>query len=218
MFKSFFASSIFIILIFSNIASAQSNNSIQINGGLLIPINASKGLSTSVQYNYSINSNIQLYVYTGYSYWDKFNANFLVESSLLQKQTHFSTYIADNHILIPLYIGSRINIRTNKLFTFFATFEAGYSYLSYNSYQFIKEIDPGTGVVLAYNTDLNSKKKMNENLFGVGAGVGLSHPITKNMNILISFKLNSQINSSYYSFFSNQGTSTAFCLGFNFNI
>lgn len=218
MFKSFFESSIFILLIFSNITLAQSNSSIQINGGLLIPMSASKGLSTSIQYNYSFNSNIQFYIYSGYSNWDKFNASFLEEGSALQKQTHFSTYIADNHILIPLYIGSRINIHTNKLFTFFTTIEAGYSYLSYNAYGFKKEIEPGTGVVLAYNTDLNTKKKTNENLFGVGVGVGLSHQINNNMDVILSFKLNSQINSSYYSFFSNQGTYTAFNLGFNFNI
>lgn len=218
MCKSFFVALIFVLIIFSNIILAQSNNSIQINGGLLIPMSASKGLSTSIQYNYSFNSNIQFYIYTGYSNWDKFNASFLEQSSSLQQQTHFSTYIADKHILIPLYIGSRINIQTNKLFTFFTTIEAGYSYLSYNAYEFTKDIDPVTGVVLAYNTDLNTKEKRNENLFGVGAGVGLSHPINSNMNVILSFKLNSQINSSYYSFFSNQGTYTAFNLGFNINI
>ena len=218
MCKSFFVALIFVLIIFSNIILAQSNNSIQINGGLLIPMSASKGLSTSIQYNYSFNSNIQFYIYTGYSNLDKFYASFLEQSSSLQQQTHFSTYIADKHILIPLYIGSRINIQTNKLFTFFTTIEAGYSYLSYNAYEFTKDIDPVTGVVLAYNTDLNTKEKRNENLFGVGAGVGLSHPINSNMNVILSFKLNSQINSSYYSFFSNQGTYTAFNLGFNINI
>lgn len=218
MFKSFFASSIFILLIFSNIILAQSNNYIQFNGGLLIPRSASKGLSISIQYNYSFNRNIQFFIYTGYSNWDKYNASFLEQSSSLQRQTHFSTYIADKHIMIPIYIGSRINIHTNKLFTFFTTIEAGYSHLSYNAYGFIKEVDPGTGVVLAYNTDLNTKEKRNENLFGVGAGVGLSHPITSNVNVILSFKLNSQINSSYYNFFSNQGTYTSFNLGFNFSI
>ncbi len=218
MFKSFFASSIFIIIIFSNIILAQSTNSIQINGGLLIPMSASKGLNTSIQYNYSLNSNVQFYVYSGYSKWDKFNISFAELWSPLQQQTHFRTYIADNHILIPLYIGSRINIHTNKLLTIFTTIEAGYSYLSYNAYGFKKEIEPGTGVVLAYSTDLSTKKKTNENLFGVGAGIGVSHPITNNMNVILSFKLNSQINSSYYSFFSNQGTYAAFNLGFNLNI
>ena len=215
MFKSFFVSAIFIILIFSSIIFAQSNNSIQINGGIIIPRSSSKGLSTSIQYNYSINSNIQFYIYSGYSNWDKYDAQFSWGSSALH---HFRTYIADKHILIPLYIGGRINMHTNKLFTFFTTIEAGYSYLSYNAYGFIKEVDPGTGVILDYKTDLNTKEKRSENLFGVGVGVGLSHPITSNLNVLISFKLNSQINSRYYSFFSNQGTYTALNLGLNLNI
>ncbi len=218
MCKSFFAALIFVLIFFSNIILAQSSNSLQINGGLLIPLSASKGITTSIQYNYSLNSNIQFYIYTGYSNWDKFNASFLEQSSSLQQQTHFSTYIADNHILIPLYIGSRINLHTNKLFTFFATIEAGYSYLSYNEYGVKKETDPVTGVVLAYNTDLNTKEKRNENLFGTGIGVGLSHPINSYMNVLLSFKLNSQINSSYYSFLSSQGTYIAFNIGFDFNI
>lgn len=81
MCKSFFVALIFVLIIFSNIILAQSNNSIQINGGLLIPMSASKGLSTSIQYNYSFNSNIQFYIYTGYSNWDKFNASFLEQSS-----------------------------------------------------------------------------------------------------------------------------------------
>ncbi len=139
MFKYIFASLSFILIIFSNIILGQSSNSIQINGGLLVPMNSSKGLSTSIQYNYSFNSNIQFYIFTGYSHWDKYNASFLEQSSSLQQQTHFSTYLADNHILIPLYIGSRINIHTSKLFTFFTTIEAGYSYLSYSSYGFKKK-------------------------------------------------------------------------------
>ena len=218
MCNSFFAALTFVLIIFSNIILAQSTNSLQINGGLIIPMSASKGITTSFQYNYSLNSNIQFYIYSGYLNWDKFNVSFIAQWSPLQQQTHFSTYISDNHILIPLYIGSRINIHTNKLFTFFTTIEAGYSYLSYNSYGFNKETEPGTGVVLTYNTDLNTKKKRNENLFGVGAGVGLSHPINNNMNVILSFKLNSQINSNYYGFFSNHGTYTTFNLGFNFNI
>ena len=218
MFKSFFAVLFFVLIIFSNIILAQGNHPLQINGGLIIPMSASKGITASFQYNYSFNSNIQFYIYSGYSNWDKYNASFLEEASAIQKRTHFSTYIADEHILIPLYIGSRINIHTNKLFTFFSTIEVGYSYLSYNTYSVIKQIDLSTGLVLDYITNRSNKKKINENLFGIGAGVGLSHPLSKNLNIIISFKLNSQINSSYYSFFSNQGTYTAFNLGFNFNI
>ncbi len=86
MSKSFFAASIIVLIISSNILLAQSTSSIQINGGLLISMSASKGLSTSIQYNYSFNRNIQLYIYTGYSNWDKFNAGFLEQSSSLQQQ------------------------------------------------------------------------------------------------------------------------------------
>ncbi|MFA5804261.1 MAG: hypothetical protein WC879_06425 [Melioribacteraceae bacterium] len=218
MKKSLLASLTIIALIISNVTFAQDSNSIQINGGIFMPMSSSKGFNTSIQYNYHLSNNIQLYIYSGYSSWDKYNVNFIEDWSTVQKQTLFNSYSSDNHVLIPVYVGSRINFHTNKFFTSFATFEIGYSHLSYNSYDIKKEINPNTGEVLAYNADQNSKKEMNENLFGVGAGVGLSHPITENINIILSFKLNSQLNSKDYSFLSSKGTYTAINLGFNINL
>lgn len=218
MKKSLFASLVIISIIISNVIYAQDSNSIQFNGGIVMPMSSSKGFNTSIQYNYHFSNNIQFYIYSGYSSWDKYNIIILEDWSTVQKQTLFNSYSADNHILIPVYIGSRINFHTNKLFTSYVTFEIGYSHLSYNYYGIKKEINPITGEVLAYNVDLNTKKEMNENLLGIGAGVGLSHQIMENINIVLSFKLNSHLNSKYYSFLSSQGTYTAFNLGFNINI
>ncbi len=218
MFKSLFSLVIFISIIVPNPILSQDANSIQINGGIIIPMSASNGFNSSIQFNYNFKQNIQLYIYSGYSSWDKFNVNYIEDYSTTQKQTLFETYTSDNHILIPVYIGSRINLHTNKLFTSFVTFEVGYSYLSYNSYDIKKEIDPVTGEVLSYNPDISTKKEVTENLIGLGAGAGISYPITENINIILSFKLNSQLNSKYYDFFSSEGTYTAFNLGINFKI
>lgn len=202
-----------VTIIFSNVIYAQDSNSIQINSGVIMPLNSSKGFSTSFQYNYQFSSNIQFYIYSGYSSWDKHNVIFNEDSSPVQKQTYFNSYSSDNHILIPVYIGSIINFHTNKLFTSFVTLELGYSYLSYNSYENIKEIGIETGEVIAYTPDQNSKKEINENLLGIGAGFGLLHPITENINMVLAFKLNSNLNSEY-----NKGAYTALTLGFNINI
>ena len=218
MLKSFLAVIISVLIIFSNTILAQESNFIQINGGIIMPMSSSKGLTASVQFSHPINNNIQFYFYTGYSSWDKFRVNFNVDWSLLQQQTHFSSYSSDNHVLIPVYLGGRINFNINKIFTAFAVFEIGYAHLSYNSYEITKEVNPANGVVLGYYPDKSTKTETNENLIGAGAGIGISHPINKNVNLIFLFKLNSQINSKYYRFLSAGGTSTAYLAGFNFAI
>jgi len=218
MNKSFFIALVTILSVFTNVSFAQDSNSMQISGGLFMPMNSSKGFNTSVQYNYNYSENIQFYIYSGYSSWDKFNVAFTEDWSLIQRQTLFKTYSSDEHILIPIYIGSRINIHKNKIFNSFATFEIGYSFLSYNNYEIKKEINPATGKVLAYNPDLRTKKEIKENLLGVGAGIGLYRPITENINVILAFKLNVQLNSKYYNFLNSQGIYTSINLGFNFSI
>ena len=218
MFKSFFLSLIIISIIFSKIILAQDSNSIQVNGGIIMPMSSSKGLTTSFQFNYSFNPQIQFYIYSGYSSWDKFKVVFHQEFSEVQKKQYFNSYSADEHILIPLYLGSRINLHTNKLFTSFLNVEIGYSYLSYNSYEQWKSINPETGEVLSYHPNTLTKKVNKENLFGFGVGAGISHPMTNNLDLILSFRLNSYINSNYYGLFSTRGTYTMFLAGFNFNI
>jgi len=218
MCKSFFAVLTFIFITFSNITFAQDDFTIQINGGVIIPMSSSNGLTTSIQFNYSFNPNIQFYIYSGYSSWNKYKVVFHEDYSTVQKQQLFNSYSSDDHILIPIYIGSRIDFHTNKLFASFANVEIGYSHLSYNTYENVKEVNQETGEVLSYNADKSTRKEINENLLGIGIGAGLSHPITENINLILSFKLNSHVNSKYYGLFSNRGIYTAFIAGFNFNI
>ena len=119
MKKSLFASFVIISIIISSSIYAQDSNSIQFNGGIVMPMSSSKGFNTSIQFNYNYSQNVQFYIYSGYSSWDKYNVNFTEDWSTIQKQTLFKSYTADNHILIPVYIGSRINFHTNKFFTSF---------------------------------------------------------------------------------------------------
>jgi opacity protein-like surface antigen len=218
MKKSLFSLIICISIIFCSTLSAQDSYSIQINGGLVSPMSSSNGLIGTAQFNYPVSSKISLYIYSGYSSWNKYTDYYREDFSQIQKQTLFNAYSADDHTLIPVYIGSKINFHTNSFFTAFLNLELGYSFISYNSYDIQKSVNIETGQVLNYYTDLSSKKRINESVFGVGIGGGISHPITERLNLILSYKFNSYANSDYPGLFSTKGIYSAFLVGFNYNI
>jgi hypothetical protein len=207
-----------ILVIFSSNLFAQISNSLELSGGIVMPKSASKGVNTTIKFDYPLNENIQLYIYTGYSSWDKDKVIFTEEWSTVQEQTLFTTYTEDNHTLIPLYLGSRINLNTNGLFNPFVTLEAGYAYLSYNHYENDKIVDNNTGEVLDYYADKSTKKNLNENLIGLGAGIGISHQLTEKFGLLLSYKLNTHINSEYYDIFSGKSIYSTLNLGLDIKI
>jgi hypothetical protein len=215
MKKLFIVIFILINITSSNIIHSQNSGSLEISGGFVLQASASTGFNATLQYNYQFNDNIQFYIYSGYYSWDEFYVNFYEDLTPPQKETHFRTYSEDNHTLIPLYIGSRVNLHTNKLFTLFASFEIGYSNLNYNSYQIEKIIDTTNGVVISYQPDLSTKEEVNENLLGIGIGAGITREITQSINIVLYYKLNSQINSKYYDALSSKATYSTINLGIN---
>ena len=186
MYKSFFSSLIFISTILTEIISAQETISIQINGGFIYPENSTNGLTALVQFNYPLNEQFHLYVYSGYSSWDKNKVIFKEGPPIYDAQENFFTYSADDHTMIPVYFGSFINLHTNKIFTAYINLEAGYSYLSYNSYENWKSVNPYTGRVIGYYVDRGTKEEITENLYGVGIGAGISHPMRENLNLEFS--------------------------------
>ncbi len=218
MFKSFFLSIVFLAIIFSGVILSQESHSFQVNGGIISPVNSSKGLVGLIQFNYSLNPQFIFYLYSGYSTWDQYVVNFKENGTAIQKRFDFSSYSSDDHKLIPVYFGSRINVHTDKLFTLYLNFELGYSYLTYQSYKNLKSVNPETGEILGYYVDQSTRKEMRENLFGVGIGAGLSHPITSNSSAIISAKLNSFLNSNNYGLLSARGTYLMVLAGFNFSI
>ena len=215
MKKLIFVILILINIVSSNIIYSQNSGSLELSGGIVLKSSSSDGFNAILQYNYQFSNKIQFYIYSGYFYWDKTYATFIEELNPPQKETHFRTYTEDNHILIPIYIGSRMDLHTNKLFTLFASFEIGYSNLSYNSYNVEKVIDPDNGVVLSYETDLNSKSEISENLIGLGLGAGIKREVAEAINIVLFYKLNTQLNSKYYGALSNKATYSVINIGIN---
>lgn len=193
----------------------QNKMTLQFTGGIISPIDSYGGLTGLIQLNYPVTKNINFYFYSGYSAWDRNKITFVEEWSLKQRQTQFNSYSTDNHVLIPLFIGSSINFHTNKIFTAFVNFEIGYSYLSYYWYKNVKSIDLATGVVISYYADKSTKERLDEKLFGVGIGAGIFHPLTENVNLILSFKLNSYLNSQYSKFLFAGDTWSSYMAGFN---
>ncbi len=218
MRKSVFVFLVLFISLSSGIIFAQDNSSVQFNGGIIYPRRSSNGLSASVRYNYSLNSKINLYFSAGYSSWDRFYVTFNEKLSGVQRHEYFKTYNSDNHSLIPLYVGAKINYHTNKLFTSFVNFEIGYSRLSYNSYDNFKVINPVTGEVVAYNVDGSTKKEISKNLFGIGVGTGISHPLNQALDLILSFKINTNFNGGEFGFLSAKGTYSYWSVGVNVKI
>jgi len=52
----------------------------------------------------------------------------------------------------------------------------------------------------------------------ISSNVILSHQIAEYIDLVFSFKLNGNFNSSYYNFLSSEGTYIAFMRGINFKI
>lgn len=216
MSKLFFS---FIVLVsLSGLLTAQNSGAIQFNAGAALPINSSKGFTTSLQYNYPVSQSVQLYAYSGISYWDENQLVYVFEHSNMPAPDSKVTCDTDEHVLIPLYIGSRFNLHADRLFTTFLTLELGYSHLSYNTYENYEVVSEKTGETVDYLVDPNSKRKVNENLFGIGTGFGISHEITRGMELMLFFKLNSFVNSNYTGFFTSRGTYNTAALGINYGI
>lgn len=218
MFKLNFHVLGFLFLFSFTTIIAQNEHSIQINGGILYPRSSSNGFSSSVKYSYSLNPTFDIYAYTGYNSWDKFNVVYAVDLTGPQTKSLFPSYSSDNHILIPIYFGTKINIHTNKLFTSFFDVEIGYSYFNYNSYDNVESVDIHTGEIVDYKIVEDSKREVTDHLFGIGIGAGLSHPISNSIDIILSYRLNSNFNSGEFGLFSAKGTYYTLFTGLNINI
>lgn len=218
MNKRFFLAIFVISLLFVTSLHAQNTRSVQVNCGAIFPIGAYTGFSGSFQINYPLSENLCVYLYSGYSYWDRDKVSFIAELNGAQKQQIFDSYSSDSHNQIPVYLGGKYDFYKGKFFTSFFTMEAGFSHLSYNNYANEKVVDPSNGVVLAYNVDPSSKTKVTENLFGLGIGTGISHQLTENINLILAYKINSYLNSRYYDFFSASGTYSMLLAGINVGI
>lgn len=180
-----------------------------------MPMNSSKGLFTTVQYNYQFNSTFQFYLSGGYVSWDQYKISLRTDFPYPQQQV-YSSYTADDHVMIPINIGTRINLHTNSWFTSFLNFEAGYYHLSYNKFTNYIARDP-QGLIIGFYANMPGTKVV-ENLLGFGIGAGISHPINKNLAMVFAYKLNSFANMNGHAILTTRTTYSTVTAGFDYNI
>ncbi|MCX6149578.1 MAG: hypothetical protein NTX22_03530 [Ignavibacteriales bacterium] len=210
MFKSLFLSVFFLSLFVSHYA--QNKFAIEANAGFLSPFDSQKGLLGSVKVLYKTSDDFNLYVYSGYGFWDKNHVRYYDEGNKL----HFESD-ENEHQLIPFYAGSRYYFNRNKYLDAFIESEIGMNILKFNSFDFTTQIDPENGKAILVK-DNNSKKANNEFLVGLGFGIGFNHQLNSAANLTLAIKLNTMGNNSYRSLFSSTTTHFSFLAGFQFMI
>jgi len=204
---------LFSVVFFASNLLAQENFSIQLNSG----ISDFSGYSGSLQLNYSLNSDLDLYLYSGYSNVDEHNR--LGHRGLdYTENLHSSGLFIGNSNMIPIYFGSSLDLFENEWITTFANLELGYSHLSFNTYESMIPVYSDNGEILRYTPDRSTAEKHKDNLFGAGIGVGAAHSLTSNIEILLNFKLNTSTNFGGMNMFSRRSTYTSLLAGINYGL
>jgi opacity protein-like surface antigen len=199
-----------IVLFLASLIYSQEKSSIQFSGGLVQPMSSNPGLSSTLQYNYNINSRFNLFVSTDYSAWDKRNFSYPDKSS----GDYRMSYSESDHSLSRIMAGGRYLITQPEQFKLFVDAGLGYSYLQYKVYDLVQSINPDNSTKLV----LNPAGKVHQNLFNFSSGIGFIHPITNRWDMIFEYKLNTYLNSQYNGLLSSQNTFSSFQLGFNCKI
>jgi opacity protein-like surface antigen len=206
---------IFSIFISANIF-AQVKNTIQVNGGLISATDSDKGILGTIQFNYEINSSFSLYAYSGILYWNNNNVGYY-KGDAYKINGAFSnlghTYSEDSHKLIPVYLGAKYFFNNSSVFRPFVNIEIGFSYLTYSSYDLIQINNPDGTVTL----EPSNKTEKKDTFFGAGVGIGASHNIGDNLELLLEFRFNTLKNSNYDWLSSGRSLRT-FQFGFAYKI
>lgn len=199
-----------ILFLFSQVLFSQNSGSLQINGGFISKRMSSLGLNSSVQYNQPLEEDFELYSYFGYASWDLYNITIQYE------QLFYKCAVEDSHDLVSLFIGTRKYFKETSWFKPFLEAEVGYLYLTYYSYNYFRATNSHNQI--GFFPDYSTYKNNFENLFGLGTGAGIIHPMSGGLSIVFVYKLNTYLGSKYNGLFSKRGTYSLFNVGFNYQI
>ena len=190
---------------------AQDKFSVQLSGGIITPINSSKGLTGLLQVNYSISENSTLYAYFSTSSW--YHNNILINKDNMHP---IEAYDEDRHILNSFNAGDRIIFNRNKFFDAFADVELGYIHLNYRKLSLSRYVNSdGT---IEYLNDYASSAIAHESVLGTGIGVGLQHHMIDRFDLLLNLKLNTFMNDVINGNFTFDRTYLTYMFGFVYKI
>ena len=174
------------------------------------------GIIGTIQFNHSINSSFSIYAYSGILYWN--NNNITYDNGAVYKggaafNNLQHTYTEDSHKLIPFYAGAKYFFNNSSVFRPFVNIEIGFSYLAFNSYD-LNQINNPDGTVIFEPTNKTAK---HDTFFGAGVGIGATHDIGNNLELLLEFRFNTLKNSNY-EWFSSGRTLRTFQFGFAYKL
>ena len=190
----------------------QSNFSAELDGGVIIPFKSYGGLQGKLQMNYLCFADDYLYASLSYSSWDR-NKLVIYDPS---GQTFNALYSEYNHTLYSFFLGNRFVFFKHKTFSLFNDVELGYQNLNYTRL-FPQRLVNSDGRV-EYLADYSKQKDITESLFGLGIVLGLKNSITEKVDLMISTKLNSYINSSFHGLFGSANTNAGVTCGFIYDL
>lgn len=182
-------------LVFFSQSFAQIN-SIQVNGGIFLPRAASSGETFQLQINHELNEEFQLYFYGGFANWGGYEIRYTLERSETQKFDFAVVEIQDGHKLIPFMFGVNYNLKSNKYFSSFISFEIGYSNLSYNIYDIESRINDNDEIYDYYPLR-DTKTRITENLIDAGIGLGVNVPLTEEFELIGKYNFNFHLSSEH---------------------
>ena len=209
--KAFLKLFMIFIILYSTKIFSQRGNTIQISSGVMSARNSDKGILGTIQFNYNINDSFSLYTYSGIFYWNTNKVNYYAGQETANNLRN--TYSEDNHKMIPFYIGSRYFFNNSSVFKPFVNIEIGFSYLIFNSYAFNQINNPdGT-----FTLEPGNKTEKKDTFFGAGVGIGASHDIGDNLELLLEFRFNTLKNANY-EWLSSGRTLRTFQFGFAYKL
>jgi len=190
----------------------QNKLSLELSGGVISPFKSFSGFLGKAQVNYAYSIDNSFYAGFSNSSWAKNEVTIHDPSG----KTFYDVYSEYDHSLYSIFAGNRMIFLRYKTLSLFNDLEIGYQILNYIK-TFPQRILNPDGTV-EYLTDYNTQKNVTENLFGLGAGIGITNKITTQAELLLSIKLNSYVGSNYTGLLGSRNTYLTFMGGCIFSL
>lgn len=197
-------------LLLSLLVFPQQKISTQLQGALISPFEARKGVGGTVTLNYHINEKFDIYGYSGLLYWNDNNLRYNGRGNYFE-----SVSDEKDHYLVPVLLGARYNGKNETSWFPFVETEAGLSFLSYEKGTIYEIINPETGDV--ERLQLRNINEKEEVFISVGVGAGLHHQINDWFGMELGMNVNSNFNEDN-PFFKGSLTYIAIYWGFHFSL
>jgi len=168
------------IFVFSGFLFAQDNWSVEFNGIFVRPSEAESELGFAFLLYKSYDENTRFFVNAGNWNWGEVK-NF--RGGVGNDGYHIETY--NNNTFYPVFLGIEEKIKGDKEFNSFFTAEIGGGYITYDSYYYDQYRFNDRWIRDSFSKPVS----MNEWLYGMGLGFGISHRAWEVIDLRYNFKV-----------------------------